>query len=182
VDKYGWNFVAQLQQQNVTLVRSTEYPYDIVAAGRLPFAMFSEGEFNPSDGSSTRFTIPKNDPFVTWPQTAAIFKNATHPEAAKLYLNWLLDKQTQAGTWSVRKDVPPPTGWKSVWEYKNTDPTAFGKFMNDREAIERFRVQMSLIFGEVRGVCPTGQLGTHPTEPIQPFLDPFHSSLPSCQA
>jgi ABC-type Fe3+ transport system substrate-binding protein len=30
------------------------------------------------------------DPLPIWPQTAAIFKDAPHPNAAKLYITWFL--------------------------------------------------------------------------------------------
>jgi ABC-type Fe3+ transport system substrate-binding protein len=41
---------------------------------------------------------------------AAIFKDAPHPHAAKLYLTWYLAKEQQSrnGTFSPRADVPPP--------------------------------------------------------------------------
>ena len=48
-----------------------------------------------------------------------MFKNAPHPNAGKLFLSWLLEKDQQAnvGTWSVRSDVPPPTGYKPIFSY-----------------------------------------------------------------
>lgn len=46
-----------------------------------------------TDGNQVRFAFPAdNDPWTGWAQTAAIFKNAGHPETAKLYLNWLLNE------------------------------------------------------------------------------------------
>ena len=49
----------------------------------------------------------------------AIFKIAPHPNAAKLFLGWLLEPAQQAatGTWSSRKDVPPPKGFKPIFDY-----------------------------------------------------------------
>jgi len=32
---------------------------------------------------------------MSWAWRAAIFKDAKHPEGSKLYLNWLLKKDTQ---------------------------------------------------------------------------------------
>lgn len=169
---YGWNFIDQLKQQNITLVRSTQYPYDFIAEGRFPLSFLTSGEFQPNE--NVTYYIPEHDPFISWPQTAAIFKAAPHPNSAKLYLNWLLSKENQENNknwgWSVRRDANPPNGWKNIWEYRNTDPTAFGRFMEDRNTIEIFKNQICLIFGEVQGNSPTGDdLGTHPIKPIQPI-------------
>ena len=42
--------------------------------------------------------------------TGGIFKDAPHPNAAKLYLTWFLAKEQQSrvGSFSSRADVPPP--------------------------------------------------------------------------
>jgi ABC-type Fe3+ transport system substrate-binding protein len=55
-----------------------------------------------------------------WPLTGAIFKKAPHPNAARLFMSWLLEPEQQAttGTWSARRDVPPPAGYKPVFSYK----------------------------------------------------------------
>jgi hypothetical protein len=51
-----------------------------------------------------------------WPLTGAIFKEAPRPNAARLFMRWLLEPEQQArtGTWSVRRDVPPPSGYNPV--------------------------------------------------------------------
>ena len=50
---------------------------------------------------------------------AAIFKDAPHPNAAKLYLTWYLAKEQQSrtGTFSPRADVPPPAGLAPLSSY-----------------------------------------------------------------
>jgi ABC-type Fe3+ transport system substrate-binding protein len=55
----------------------------------------------------------EKDATPIWPLMGAIFKNAPHPNAAKLFLNWLLEpaQQIATETWSGRKDVPPPKGY-----------------------------------------------------------------------
>ncbi len=62
--------------------------------------------------------------------------------------------KTQAWSWSVRDDVPVPATFKSIWDYPNGNPTAFIKFMKNREAVEIFRNQIGLIFGQVEGRNP----------------------------
>lgn len=169
VDKYGWGFVSAFAGQNPIYVRGTQAPSDMVESGQAAVTFSTDGSLVPADGAITRFVLPKDDPFVAWPQQAAILKGAKHPEAAKLYLSWLLDKETQAKVWymwSVRTDVPPPTGYKPIWDYRNGDPTAFGKFLADRGAVERFRAQIGLYLGEAKGEPSPGHLGLHPEKAL----------------
>ena len=48
--------------------------------------------------------------------TGGIFKDAPHPNAAKLYLTWFLAKEQQSrlGSFSSRADVPPPRGLQAA--------------------------------------------------------------------
>ncbi len=112
VDKYGWDWLRRFVAQDIAWVRGTQEPADRVEAGTAAVALGTDGMLTPADGVKTRFVLPKNDPFMAWAQRAAIFKDAKHPAAAKLYLNWWLDKQTQSDfyMWSVRTDVAPHAG------------------------------------------------------------------------
>jgi len=61
-----------------------------------------------------------DDSFVAWGQREAILKDAHHPAAAKLFLNWQLSKERRTSDgWSVRTDVAAPAGLKKVWQYEN---------------------------------------------------------------
>lgn len=169
VDKYGWDYMDALARQEPIYVRGTQAPADMVESGEATVTFSTDGGLVPSEGTASRFVLPKADPFVAWPQQAAILKSAKHPEAAKLYLSWLLDKDTQKNVWymwSVRTDVEPPKGYKPIWEYKNGDPTAFGKFLSDREAVERFRSQIGLYLQEVKGDPSPGHPGLHPEKAL----------------
>ncbi|MBN3072389.1 extracellular solute-binding protein [Pectobacterium brasiliense] len=169
VDKYGWDFVKKLQEQDPVYVRGTNVPGAEIATGKYSATFTSSGALVPAVDAVTRFVLPKSDPFVSWAQRAAIFKQAKHPESAKLYLSWVLDPQTQTQVsrmWSVRTDVEPPVGYKHIWEYRNTRPQAFADFMYDRGAVERFRSQLSLYVGEAKGEPTPGWLGVHPEVPL----------------
>lgn len=169
VDKYGWNYVTELAKQEPIYVRGTQAPTDMVESGAATVTFSTDGGLVPWEGTVSRFVLPKSDPFVAWPQQAAIMKGAKHPQAAKLYLSWLLDKGTQKDVWymwSVRTDVAPPAGYKPIWEYPNGDPLAFGKFMANRAAVESFRSQISLYLGETKGESSAGQPGLHPEKAL----------------
>ncbi|MGO7792400.1 extracellular solute-binding protein [Rhizobium ruizarguesonis] len=169
VDKYGWDYVEALAKQEPIYVRGTQAPADMVESGAATATFSTDGGLVPFDGTVSRFVLPKEDPFVAWPQQAAILKGAPHPDAAKLYLSWLLDKDTQKNVWymwSVRTDVAPPAGYKRIWEYSNGDPTAFGRFLSDRGAVERFRAQIGLYLGESKGEPSPGHPGLYPEKAL----------------
>jgi ABC-type Fe3+ transport system substrate-binding protein len=102
---------------------------------------------------------------MAWGQRAAILKDAAHPTAAKLYLNWQLSTARQAAAtngWSVRTDVTPAGGLKPIWTYPNANLDGFPRFMANRAEAERWRQTFSLYFGEVQGEPTPGRLGLHP--------------------
>ncbi|MGL6235606.1 MAG: ABC transporter substrate-binding protein [Segniliparus sp.] len=162
VDKYGWDYLAKLVAQHPTFVRGTQDSSDAVTNGHAAASLGTSGPASPGD---SRAVIPQTSPWVAWAQTAAVLKSAPHPAAARLYLSWLTSKEVQEktiGTWSSRNDVAPPAGRKPIWDYTNTDPLAFVKFMSDRAAVEQFRTQATLYVGEVVGANPNGDLGLAP--------------------
>jgi len=165
VDKYGVQYLHDFKNQEPVFARGSHVGGREVTAGRYPATFTSGGSLRNATGS-THFVLPKEDPFVMWPQIGAIFKNAPHPEAAKLYMSWALDKTVQEGhqSFSVRDDVPSPAGYEDVFGYNNGDPLAFGRFMADRRAAETFRSQIGIVFGEVVGENTAGssRFGLHP--------------------
>jgi ABC-type Fe3+ transport system substrate-binding protein len=50
---------------------------------------------------------------------AGIFNAAPHPNAARLYLTWFLEReqQSRSGAFSARSDVAPPAGFKPLSSY-----------------------------------------------------------------
>jgi ABC-type Fe3+ transport system substrate-binding protein len=169
VDKYGWDYVADFAKQQPYYVRGTQAPADDVESGKATVTFSTDGGLVPWPGTVAKFVLPNTDPFVAWPQQAAILKAARHKEAARLYLSWLLDKETQSKVWymwSVRTDVPPPEGYKQIWDYPNADPLAFGRFLADRAAVERFRSQIGLYLGEPKGDPSPGYPGRHPEKAL----------------
>ncbi|KAJ4217986.1 hypothetical protein NW759_008580 [Fusarium solani] len=101
-------------------------------------------------------TFHKQGQFVSWPQAAAILKDAPHTEGAKLFHTFLLsnDFQKQSGFWSVRSDVPAPVGYLNFIEMPGTNPWAFSKFMEDRTRVERLRFWLEKRLGTPQGLSP----------------------------
>jgi ABC-type Fe3+ transport system substrate-binding protein len=155
VDKYGWNYLAQLVKQNPELIRGVPGSAAGVASGEYLASIAVGGDARPNGTQ----VFSNTERFNSWAQRGAIFKKAPHKAGAKLFLSWLDSQAVQKNaiatwTWSVRKDVAPPAGLKPLASYKNTDPDAFATFMGNRGAVERFRSQVELYFGQVKGADP----------------------------
>jgi ABC-type Fe3+ transport system substrate-binding protein len=123
----------------------------------------ASGPLAPPANATFRFLLPRNDSFLSWAQPCAIFKKARHPEAAKLYVSWLLSAERQAALaqWPVRRDVPAPGGFKPVFAY-NTYPAGFRTFLQDRARLEKVRDQLEQLIGPMAGPNPTGVAGVFP--------------------
>ena len=155
IQKYGIGFIEQLQANGVQWVRGTQTPRDAVEAGKYAVSTGTSGNFVPVEAANIRFVLPKNDPFLTWAQTGAIFKDAKHPAAAKLYVSWQLSRPMASNPrgFPLRRDVAPPTGFQSIDQYK-TSPEDFRAFMRDRARVERLKSLFERLIGPVQGISP----------------------------
>ncbi|SOD89927.1 ABC transporter substrate-binding protein [Streptomyces sp. Ag109_G2-15] len=165
VQRYGWDWVARLAAQDVRFARGSNSPGDAVRAGQKAIGVGGSGSLTAPASSPVRFVVADGHPFMAWGQRAAILRRASHPTAAKLYLNWQLSVERQQASfngWSVRTDVTPAGSLKPVWEYPDADLDGFPRFMADRAAVERWKQTFALYFGEVKGEPTPGWLGLHP--------------------
>ena len=155
VQQYGLEYMERLMEQRPQFVRGAPAALMAVASGQKLASFASFAPLATIPGLPVRYSVPRRDPFMSWAQTAAIFKQARHPAAAKLYLTWLLTKerQRQASQWSVRRDVAPPPGWQPITAYR-TQLTGFRDFMRDRALVERFRGVVETFVGPVQGPSP----------------------------
>ncbi|MDX2948089.1 MULTISPECIES: ABC transporter substrate-binding protein [Streptomyces] len=165
VKKFGWKWLRDMAR-NTEFLRGSDSAGNRMAAGEKAIGL--GGWVTPDAGNDPEATtvgmLPATgDPFVAWGQREAIMRDARHPAAAKLFLNWQLSKERQTSDgWSVRTDVAPPTGLKRVWQYRDADIDGFPAFMRNRAEAERTRQRMTVYIGEVEGAPTPGRLGTHP--------------------
>jgi ABC-type Fe3+ transport system substrate-binding protein len=155
IQRYGIGFIDKLQANGVQWVRGTQTPRDAVEAGKYAVSTGTSGNFVPVESANTRFVLPATDPFLTWAQTGAIFKDAPHPAAAKLYVSWMLSlpRASNPRQFPLRKDVAPPPGFGPVSQY-NTSPEDFLAFMRDRARVERLKSLFERLIGPVQGISP----------------------------
>ena len=163
IGEHGWGYMDRLMTQEVQWIRGTAPARLVVAKGDKAATFTASGALTPPADSPIKLLLPRNDSFLTWPQTGAIFKDARRPAAAKLYLSWLLSKERQEGQglWPVRRDFAPPAGFGPVVHY-NTYPVRFRAFMQDRARVERLKFQMEHYIGAPSGPNPTEVTGLYP--------------------
>ena len=161
VSRHGWEYMDKLLQQDVQWIRGTVPAARVVTTGDRLATFTASSSLNP--GKTARFVLPKTDDFLAWPQMAGIFRASKNKEAARLYLSWLLDKDTikdMPYQWTVRRDAENPGGYEPIYAY-NADMGAFRRFMADRALVERLKGRFEQIIGPVRGENPTNASGLY---------------------
>ncbi len=164
VSVHGWQYIERLLTQDVHWVRGSAPARVMVQKGEKAVTFAASGPLVAPADAPSRFILPTNDSFLSWPQPAAIFRDARHPAAAKLYMSWLLSRDVQGAPgrqWPVRADVPAAGGFKPVFEY-NTQPGQFRAFLSDRARLERVRDQLEQYIGPMQGPNPTKVEGLYP--------------------
>src|SRR6476646_4075612 len=121
VQKYGWGWMDKYMATKPNFIQ-----------GHLPVARrVASGEnIATFDASSSVWPFKREGKLeIVWSPvdetpvftlTGGIFKDAPHPNAAKLYLTWFLarEQQSRLGSFSSRVDVPPPEGFQPLASYK----------------------------------------------------------------
>jgi ABC-type Fe3+ transport system substrate-binding protein len=123
VQKYGWDYMDRYMANKPNFIQGHLGQQRSIASGQnwVTFdSIFNITETEKRAGKPVESHFSTVDATPIWPLTGAIFKNAPHPNAAKLFLTWLLEPEQQAktGTWSSRRDVPPPAGFEPIFSYQ----------------------------------------------------------------
>jgi len=152
VKKYGWSYMTKYManqprfiQGHLGVARSISAGESLVTFDTIASISLDQKE----QGQSQEIAFPEVDGMPIWALTAAIFKGAPHPNAAKLFLTWYLEKEQQSrlGTWSVRADVPAPSGWKPLLAYKVIN--SYRDFMTNAKLIADLRKRFEAFTGPV---------------------------------
>jgi ABC-type Fe3+ transport system substrate-binding protein len=123
VRKYGWEWMDKYMANEPAFIQGHLGQQRSIASGQhwVTFdSIFNITEPEKKAGKPVEPYFSTIDATPIWPLTGAIFRDAPHPNAAKLFLGWLIEPAQQAasGTWSVRADVPPPAHFKPIFSYK----------------------------------------------------------------
>jgi ABC-type Fe3+ transport system substrate-binding protein len=142
VEKYGWDYMDKYMAQKPAFVTSGHADVSNAIAAGEKLATFDSTSTTPrlkAQGKPIEPVFSQADPTPVFLVGAAIFKDAPHPNAAKLYLNWYLAKeqQSRSGTFSPRADVPPPPGYAPLSSY-NID-SRFRALVSDESRLTELR-------------------------------------------
>ncbi|RLN89107.1 hypothetical protein BBJ28_00006551 [Nothophytophthora sp. Chile5] len=155
VEKYGWDWVTSMSNQNITFNRGTNFAGEFVDSGKSVIGVGTSGGSAPIE-----FVGGNGTEYLSWGQRVGILSKAKHPAAAKLFMNWAVSEEAQTSVvyTTVRTDI----GTDHPWNDPEANMAAFPAFMEDREKVEMWKQTFSLYFGEVQGEASPGFLGVHP--------------------
>jgi ABC-type Fe3+ transport system substrate-binding protein len=142
VQKYGWSYMDKYMAAKPSFIQGHLGEQRSIGSGQN-FATFDSILDVTSElkrqGMPVESHFPAVDALPIWPLSGAIFKEAPHPNAAKLFLSWLLEPEQQAKlpTWSPRRDVSPPTGYKPILSYKVVND--YRAFLSDQTQVAALR-------------------------------------------
>ncbi len=122
VQKYGWSWMDRYMATKPNFVQGHLNVARSIAAGEnlVTFDATTAMVDLKSKGAPVEFTVSRDDPTPFFTLTAGIFKDAPHPNAARLFQTWYMapDQQKRIGVFSSRKDVPPPAGFQPLSSYR----------------------------------------------------------------
>jgi len=123
VEKYGWDYMDKYMAQKPSFVTTGHAAVSNAIAAGVQLATFDSTSTTPRlkrDGKPIEAVLSAVDAVPVFLVAAAIFKDAPHPNGAKLFLDWYLAKEQQSrtGTFSARADVSPPEGFQPLASYK----------------------------------------------------------------
>jgi ABC-type Fe3+ transport system substrate-binding protein len=150
--KYGWGFIDAYMATQPDFVEGHLGVARAIAAGRKLVTFDCSAHMATemkAHGAPIDVAFSKIDPIPVFYNTSGILRAAPHPNAAKLFTAWYLsrDQQINTGTWSARRDVPPPPGMKALSVY----PLANGyrDFLVQTELVANLRERFLAYTGPV---------------------------------
>lgn len=159
VSRYGYQWLYDLAQNNVTWVRGTGSPilrltasHNTTSTQALSFTTYSNGQ----DWVSSK-APQAPEQYMSWAQTAAIIAGTPRLESSKLFINWLTSFNFQNASHSSSATV-----LKSLNTIHGVDPFAnnatqysgFRTFEQDRAGVEWWKNLFEEVLGTPQGLGP----------------------------
>ncbi len=138
------SYLKALAQQDVRVVRGRTHQAELLAAGEFSLGIglyLHRIAVLKTQGAPVDYLL--FDPLISEPIPVALMKNAPHPHAAALFMDWALSREGQetitqrTGHFIVRKDVHDRLGGMVKNDFISIGPEVEGKGTEDR--IKRFR-------------------------------------------
>ena len=151
VEKYGWGYMDKYMANAPSFIQGHLGVARRVAAGEnaATFDASSSAWRFKRDGQPIEVAFSAVDETPVFTVTAGIFKDAPHPNVAKLYLTWYLarDQQSRTGVFSPRVDVAPPAGLRPLAEYRLANQ--YREFVSDAARLAELRKRFEAYTGPV---------------------------------
>ena len=152
VQKYGWSYMDKYMAAKPNFIQGHLGEQRSIASGQNLVTFDSILDITSElkrQGMPVDTHFPTVDALPIWPLSGAIFKDAPHPNAAKLFLSWLLEpeQQSKLPTWSPRSDVPPPAGYKPILSYKVAND--YRAFLTDQTEVVALRKRFESYSGPI---------------------------------
>jgi len=152
VQKYGWGYMAKYMAQKPTFIQGHLSVARALGSGTAWVSFdnsIGSTENVKREGGRIGLAWPQKDPVPVFFVSEAILKGAPHPNAAKLYVTWMLSKEQQGkgGGYSSRTDVPPPAGLPDLNKLKLAD--RYLAFVTDRAQLVALRKRFESYSGPV---------------------------------
>ena len=151
VQKYGWAYMDRYMANKPSFVQGHLGVVRSVGAGThaATFDATSTAEVVKRAGAPIESVFSEQDATPLFTVTAGIFKDAPHPNAAKLFLTWFMAKEQRSriGVFSARVDVPPPAGLRPLAAYNTAN--AYREFVSDEKTLAELRKRFESYTGPV---------------------------------
>jgi iron(III) transport system substrate-binding protein len=126
---YGWDYFEQLEKTDPRIGRSINDTVTMLTAKESAVAAGPDATtaMSAARGNPLKISYP-TDGALLMIAPSSVLKNAPHPNAARLFLNFLLSKEAgelgrKSYFVSLRPDVAPAPGFKPLSEIKTVRPT-----------------------------------------------------------
>ncbi|KAF6807508.1 ABC transporter [Colletotrichum sojae] len=140
MNQYGPEWLDGFLANHPRWVRGTASPLAVLRQPKSTQSVTFSASIGLRPSGALNVSFPSEGLFVSWPRSVAIFKDAPHPESAKLFANFLLDDgfQRNLTQWSARK----------------TSRLPYLRFMADRGRVEALRMMFEDRIGMPQGPSP----------------------------
>jgi len=146
VNVYGWDYFRDLAKNKLHIVQSANDPAGVIASGERPVGVNGAEYFyykTQKQGNPIKIVYPKEGvPLVVSP--VAIAKNAPHPNAAKLFTEFIFSKESQQlladkeGLYTGHPEVTYPADKPKLKDLKLLAPSADELEKRNAEIKKRF--------------------------------------------
>jgi iron(III) transport system substrate-binding protein len=119
--KLGWDYFEKLQKNDIMIVEGNEQVVAALKSGQRLIAVGANDVYAQNarqNGYSIGSIYPAEGVFLI-PSPTAVVKGSPHPNAAKLFAEFMLSEEAQKlfpqdGGYAARMDIPPPSGNPSL--------------------------------------------------------------------